>query len=337
MERIIKFLSGFRLASALLLLLLILTWLGTLEQVEHGLYQTIQKYFTWKSFIVIPDITINGKLLPIPLPGANWVGALLFINMFLGGIIRIRKNWKKAGVIIAHFGIIFLLVSGAVTQLFSQRGNMALYEGETSDYAQAYHNHAIEISELNAEGAVKKVHIIDSDIISKVQKSGREGRSVNFEGLPFSFQVSHYLKNCRPRRVGPIAAGDTPTVDGYALFKVAVNKADEANLNGCYVKTSNGQELLLFSGAYEPYTLEIDGAQYAVSLKKAIWKMPFQIKLDDFNAEFFPTGKPKKFESFVQRIEGGLSENVRIYMNHPMRYKGYTFYQAKQGMALLNL
>ena len=144
-EKVIQFLAGFKFASILLLLLALLTFFGTLEQVDYGLHLTIHKYFTWKNFIVRPDLDINGKVVPIPpLPGAYWVSALLFINMLLGGIIKLRKNWKKAGIFLSHLGILLLLLGGFVTHHYSRRGNMALYEGETSNVAQAYHDHVIE-------------------------------------------------------------------------------------------------------------------------------------------------------------------------------------------------
>ncbi len=104
------FLSGFPLATALLLLLGLLTWFATLEQIDKGLYPTLNKYFHWKSIGLLPEI--NGKLLPLPLPGGYWVSALLVLNMTLGGIVRIRKGWRQAGNIISHFGIIFMLLGG---------------------------------------------------------------------------------------------------------------------------------------------------------------------------------------------------------------------------------
>lgn len=329
MKKFVDFLAGFKLASTLLLLLLVLTWLATLEQVDYGLYPTLQKYFTWKNFYVLPHI--NEKTVWIPLPGANWVAGLLFINMFLGGLLKIRKNWRKSGIVLSHFGILFLLVSGGVSQLWEKRGNMALYEGETSNFAQAYHDHSLEISELDENGLPVKVSVIPMNILAQVQKAAEEGRTVKHADLPFSLHLSHYLKNCRPRRVGPIAAGDTPSVDGYALFKMPNQVADETNLNGCYLKVSTGAEALLFTGAFTPYVLEHEGKNYAFSLRKAIWKMPFKVTLDDFNVEFFPSRRPKKFESYITRNEEGADEKVKIYMNHPMRYQGYTFFQASWG------
>ena len=330
MKAALNFLASLKLASVLLLLLMVLTFFGTLEQVDYGLHATIQKYFTWKNFIVIPDIRINGKLLPIPLPGAYWVSALMFVNMLLGGVIRMKQNWKKAGIIVSHFGILFLLLGGFVTHHYSQRGNMALYEGETSDYAQSYHDYDIEIALLDDQGLATKVYIIGHELVAKIP-SGKKSIQLEHTELPFSFTASHFLKNCRPQRAGPFSVGQTPVVDGYSLFKIKTDKADEANLNGCYVKASNGEEFLLFSGAFEPYVLQYEGKNYAISMRKSIWKMPFQVKLRDFNAEFFPTGKPKKFESYVTRLENGVEEEVKIYMNHPMRYQGYTFFQASWG------
>ncbi len=331
MEKIIKFLTSFKLACVLLLLLFLHTWFMTLEQVDNGLYASSLKYFSWKSLYVIPDFRINGKLLPIILPGAYWVCVALFINMLAGGVIKIRKGWKKIGVIISHFGILLLLLGGFITHHFETRGNMALYEDESSNFAQHYHDHSIEISLLDEQGLAQEIYLFNNDFISAIKKAGTEAVTLTHTELPFTLQASHYLKNCRPRQVGPVAAGDTPKADGYALFAVTDETADEANFNGCYVNPSVGEPFLLFTGAYNPHVINHEGKNYAIALRKSIWKMPFTIKLDDFNAEFFQNGLPKRFESYIQRIEGTVSNQVKIYMNHPMRYQGYTFFQASWG------
>ena len=331
MEKFINFLAGFRLASVLLILLLLLTFFGTIEQVDHGLYATINKYFTWQNVIVLPDLTINGKLVPIPLPGAYWVCVALFFNMFLGGVLKIRKSWKNSFVVISHFGILFLLVGGFVTHHYSSRGNMALYEGEASDYAQHYHDHSIEVSLLDEKGVATKIYEFDDSITSKIPKGRESSLKLVHKELPFTLSANNALHNCRPIQAGIMSVGNSPVVDGYSLREVATEQADEANFRGYYVEASTGDKMLLFSGAFAPYVIEHEGSRYAVSLRKSIWKMPFQIHLDDFNAEFFPTGKPKRFESYITRLENGISNKVKIYMNHPMRYQGFTFFQASWG------
>ena len=242
MKKIIDFLSSLKLAAMLLLMLMLLTWFGTIEQVDYGLYATIQKYFTWKNIIVFPDVTINGKLIPIPLPGAYWVGALLFLNMLLGGLFRIRKGWRHSGILISHFGILMLLFGAFITHHFSQRGSMRLYEGQTSNYAESYHDHVIEIAELDDKGLTQKIHVIPTHALKKVIRGGTDGRTVSHTSLPFDIHLSHYFINCLPLRVGPLDKLKTPTVDSYSLFQMDPNPRDELNLNGCYAKTSSGKK-----------------------------------------------------------------------------------------------
>ena len=54
--RIFNFLSGFGLAVVCLTLLLILTWLSTLEQPEKGLYEVQKRYYDADAWFVMPEI-----------------------------------------------------------------------------------------------------------------------------------------------------------------------------------------------------------------------------------------------------------------------------------------
>ncbi|MCX5757664.1 MAG: cytochrome c biogenesis protein ResB [Candidatus Hydrogenedentes bacterium] len=60
--------------------------------------------------------------------------------------------------------------------------------------------------------------------------------------------------------------------------------------------------------------------------------LPFTIRLDKFTRELYPgTEIAKTYASDVTRTEGEASQAVRIAMNEPMRYRGYTFYQSSWG------
>jgi len=55
--------------------------------------------------------------------------------------------------------------------------------------------------------------------------------------------------------------------------------------------------------------------------------LPFEMELEEFIIKNYPgSQKAKSYESLV-RVEG-FKDRVRIYMNNPLKHKGFTFYQA---------
>jgi cytochrome c biogenesis protein len=60
----------------------------------------------------------------------------------------------------------------------------------------------------------------------------------------------------------------------------------------------------------------------------------YSIRLDRFNVSFYASGAPKEFKSTVTVLEGErqiLTEPIRV--NHPLTYKGISFYQSSYGVA----
>lgn len=336
-RKIYDFLSGFHLATATLLLLFLLTWLATLEQIDNGLYPTLNKYFSWKSLWLIPDMTpeINGKKLPFILPGGYYVCAVLLLNMILGGIIRIRKGWKQAGNLISHFGIIFMLLGGGVAHHFSQRGNMAIYEGEASDTAEAYNEWVVEVAEVK-DDAYEKFNVIDDGWLKDL-KPGKS-RIFDFKGIPFSLEISGYLVNAIPVNAleSPPRNGEL-VADDYYLQEAEGNVESERNIAGCYARVifeggEKSDPFIITGASFYPFTIRDGDRVFTVDMRKRLWPMPFEVKLDTFLAEFHPgTSRPAKFISDIRRVENGQESKVRIQMNEPMRYEGYTFFQASYG------
>ncbi|RPJ34003.1 MAG: hypothetical protein EHM17_08260 [Verrucomicrobiaceae bacterium] len=331
--RIFDLLSGFGLATILLLLLGLLTWFATLEQVEHGLYPTLNKYFHWKSVFLLPEI--KGKMVPLPLPGGYWVGVVLLINLTLGGVIRIRKGWKHAGNLISHLGIIFMLVAGGVAHHFSERGNMAVGEGESSNTAEDYFEYVVEVAEIK-DAAPDAIHVIRGKHIDDL--SAGKNRVFRFPNLPFDLEIGGYLKNCLPAAITERApaAGELVT-DNYYLMERPGEINAEANTAGCYARIvqrdgTKSAPFILAGASFHPFTVKHGERVFTIDMRKRLWPMPFTVKLDEFTAEFHPgTMKPAKFISKVTRIENGGEAKVTIQMNEPMRYEGLTFFQASYG------
>ena len=60
----------------------------------------------------------------------------------------------------------------------------------------------------------------------------------------------------------------------------------------------------------------------------------FKLKLEKFTVTFYSTGAPKEFKSVVTIREGNQTvRNEPIRVNHPLSYKGLSFYQASYGVA----
>ncbi|MDP3851638.1 MAG: cytochrome c biogenesis protein ResB [Luteolibacter sp.] len=331
--KIFDVLSGFGLATILLLLLGLLTWFATLEQVEHGLYPTLNKYFHWKAFFLIPEI--KGRMVPLPLPGGYWVGVVLLVNLTLGGVIRIRKGWKHAGNLISHLGIIFMLVAGGVAHHFSERGNMAVSEGESSNTAEDYFEYVVEAAEIK-DAAPHSIHVIRGKHLDDL--SAGNNRLFRLPDFPFDLEIGGYLKNAVPVALTERApdAGQLKA-DGYYLMERPSEINAEANTAGCYariVRRDGGKSdpFILAGASFHPFSVKDGDRVFTVDMRKRLWPMPFTVKLDEFTAAFHPgTMKPSKFISKITRIENGGQAAFTIQMNEPMRYEGLTFFQASYG------
>lgn len=331
--RIFDTLSGFGLATILLLILGLLTFFATLEQVEYGLYPTLRKYFDWQSVFLIPEL--KGKMVPLILPGGYWVGVVLLINLTLGGVIRIRKGWRHAGNLISHLGIIFMLVAGGVAHHFSERGNMAVGEGETSNTAEDYFEYVVEVAEIK-EGKPSAIQVIRGKHLTDLEPG--KTRIFRLPDLPFDLEIGGYLKNALPVAITERApAAGELKVDGYYLMSRPDEINAEANTAAAYARVvqRDGRKtdpFILAGASFHPFTVKHDERTFTVDMRKRLWPMPFSVQLDEFTADFHPgTMKPSKFVSKITRVENASEAKYTIQMNEPMRYEGLTFFQASYG------
>ncbi|MCB0806205.1 MAG: cytochrome c biogenesis protein ResB, partial [Bacteroidales bacterium] len=76
---------------------------------------------------------------------------------------------------------------------------------------------------------------------------------------------------------------------------------------------------------------EIDGVKVKVAFGAKKLKLPFYIKLEDFQLERYPgSNSPSSYASEVVVIDEskGLNMPYRIYMNNVLNYRGYRFFQS---------
>ena len=86
---------------------------------------------------------------------------------------------------------------------------------------------------------------------------------------------------------------------------------------------------MLFFGQPIVQTLLVNEQKYEFYLQPHRTYIPFEIELIDFKKVMHSgTDIAKSFSSKINLIDGGISRQVLIQMNEPLRHKGYTFYQA---------
>ncbi len=78
-----------------------------------------------------------------------------------------------------------------------------------------------------------------------------------------------------------------------------------------------------------PVQLLINGKKVVFYLEKESLTLPFEFVLTEFKMEKDPgTNRPASYESFVRLFTSEGTFNHHIFMNNPLKYLGFTFYQA---------
>ncbi|MBN4071904.1 cytochrome c biogenesis protein ResB [bacterium AH-315-F18] len=319
--------ASFGMAIILLLLLFMLTALGTWAQRFQSLHEVQRLYF--ESFVVV-DHSFG---FPLPLPGVNLLLSLLALNLIMGGFIRIRKSLATVGVMVIHTGIMLLLVAGLVEYHLSTKGHMTLYEGENADTYQSYYEWEITLAKV---GGRLELVVPGNTFISLMP--GRTA-SYDLEGLPFRLEVEDVHRNCHVVPSQRRSMDDKlPVVNGFFIQPLPPEKDGERNVAGAYIRVvekSSGrrQEGIVWGSQNGPLILDIDDGRYAINMHHRKWEVPFNIKLVDFRRDLHPRtgGMAKAFESDVVKTEDDAATQITISMNEPLRRKGYTFFQASWG------
>ena len=347
--KVFAFLSSFGLATSVLVMLLVLTFLGTLEQAEHGLVASQARYFEsafidridigacWRALAFNAYWDIGNVSLPLYIvPGGYTLMAILFVNMLLGGVMRIRKSPKTIGVIISHFAILFMIAAGAVTHHFAKEGNMNLREGQTADEFLSFHDRVIEIEKVQTDDKAKRSVLVIDEAKYRDLTDGK-GRTFTSESLPFDLLITGWKKNAQPKRADGSRAD---AVDGYyiqelpQLDETGAAMVDEQLGSACVAiaKMKKGDEKqtgILWEFAAAPWTVTVGADKYLISLVHRTYKLPFAVRLDQTEEEKHPgTERARRFSSKVTKISGDHEEKRYITMNEPVRSEGYAVFQS---------
>src|ERR1700753_320509 len=134
LKTIFKPLASLRLTIVCLACGMFIVFVGTLDQVQIGVFEAQLRYF--KSFFLY--FTLPGSQFRIPyFPGGYTLGAVLLVNLIAAHLARFKFTWKKSGILILHSGLILLLIGQLITSVFEQESQIQLDEGQTKNYSES--------------------------------------------------------------------------------------------------------------------------------------------------------------------------------------------------------
>jgi hypothetical protein len=349
-RRIISIFTSLRLTVVCLIAALILVFVGTLAQVDLGLYAAQSKFF--RSFLVY--WTPAGSHLRIPvLPGGWLIGLTLLVNLLAAHAKRFKFTPKKYGILLIHGGLIFLLVGQFMTELFQVESTMRIEVGQTKNYTEAPRRNELAVIDTT-DPDKDKVTVIPESLLAK-------GGEIRTPDLPFALRVEKYLPNSMP--AGPMTQGEkikasegvgrellfspAPAATGMesednptALIQVVTDKETLGDWTVStwmtrYPEFANLQgqigSLLTNGPITQPQIFTYGGRTWQIALRPLRYYKPYNVTLLAFHHDLYlGTEVPKNFSSKIHLNDPSTGEDrdILIYMNNPLRYRGETFYQA---------
>jgi hypothetical protein len=176
----------------------------------------------------------------------------------------------------------------------------------------------------------------------------RRTRLIKRPSLPFQIVVRNFFQNSRLQMVDESDNGAEAIADRGVGAQVSVQPLsratapDEQNVVTAVIEiipidlasdttqTSLGR-WLVSDALGMPQTFSWMNHNWQLVMRPARYYKPYSITLQKFTHERYAgTEIPKNFASRVTLIdpERSTDRDVLIYMNHPLRYRGETFYQA---------
>jgi hypothetical protein len=343
--RWVKTMGSLRLSAALLFASAVLVFFGTLDQVTLGIRGAQVRYFeSLGTFWQYPAHWWGGDILQwlhLPIPGGYLLGPLFLINLACSHFVFFRPKWQRLGIVLIHLGMGLLLVGQLVTNIAQEESYMWLDENGTSNYLQSFNEDELVIIDVT-DPTIEPTVAFDA---AKLEA----GQRIRNPRLPFVLKVEAIYENAMlaPRQAGdpPPAVNITAGVGAGNRFSVtpqaSVTDPKKRNLATAVIRLEGPEADLgtwLVCTAFEdqmpPQVITYEDRRYKISMRFKRTPLPYSLTLLDFVHERYPgTNIPKRFSSEVriQNPDTGEDRVVSVYMNHPLRYDGRTFYQASFG------
>src|SRR5215207_5221814 len=225
----IKVLTSLRVTVWTLGISVLLVFLGSVAQVNEGLWNAQARWF--KSWFVGGWMLIHTKtnIIQIPwiFPGGHLLGTVLLVNLLAAHAKRFSWHFQKVGIQITHLGIIMLLVGQFLTDELAVESMLSFREGETKQYTEHHRNSELTFT-TDAGDEKEQVVAVPEALLAD------QGQFQN-AALPFSARVHKYAIN------GDVLER-TKVLELYGQLKGALDLLESKYSNGDLVKLAKEAE-----------------------------------------------------------------------------------------------
>jgi hypothetical protein len=330
LDAILTMAGSIRLAIGCMAALMLVVFYCTLAQVHLGTFGAVDAYIrTWVVYATLGD-----RRIPV-FPGGGLVGLVLSINLTVGLFRRVDFRWRKAGLWLTHFGILLLVFGEYITATSAVESQLPIQVGETRNWAEGQRSFEVAVADVT-DPVTDRVYAIDG-------RRAARGGLVRDARLPFTLDIKAWLPNAqlvnRPKRHDlPLAATAGMGMTTHAIEMPEVTADDQVNAPAAWIALSAGGKELgtwLVSTDLDVQRFTHDKRTYTIALRATRHYLPFTLTLKEFRHDVYAgTDIPKNFASLIRLVDPGRHEDreVLVFMNHPLRHRGLTFYQASFGM-----
>lgn len=291
--------------------------IGTVAQKYIGLFPATQKFFN--SFIIWCGW--------LPLPGGATVITIIFLNLLLHFVMKSQWRLPQLGVTLTHLGVLVLVLGSVVSFFYKQEGFVILQQSKMTDQIYSYHDRVFTLMRNGQQiwQSADKDLIVNHDI-TKVD-------------WPFVIRITRKEPNVilkRQHNAGPHEQG---LAREYRLVPRKAKLEDELNQMGLLLtvtdkKTDRHYKYLLAEFMTGQQALKLNGVQYEFVLQRQSTALPFALRMEQLDQDYYiGTDVAQSYRTAFDVVEHEKEWPALVAMNAPLRYKGYTFYQA----SVLNL
>jgi hypothetical protein len=330
-QKTLRVLSSLGLTVTLLGLSMVLIFVATLDQVDLGIYTVQEKWF--RSWIVVHFYGKIGFLYP----GGYTLGFLLLFNLIAAHATRFKLSWKKSGIFLTHFGLILLLLGEFFTGILQEDFQMRIDEGQTKSYSESFRLNELAIIDAT-DPKTDRVTAIPEIIVA-----GQ--RHISHSSLPFRIEVKAYYPHAamqiREKAANPVPQLATAGFGRqFGVTPFPRPKSDDLTLPAAYVELIGTEgslgTYLVSAMSPQPESLSYADKTWQLSFRVQREYKPFSLHLIEVTHDIYPGSDiPKNFASLVRlrTDDGREDQKFKIYMNNPLRFGGFTFYQYQMDSA----